>query len=458
MNRKFFRIDYSCLWLTMTLIVIVICCIIIFHSCGVSNSSIINNKGKDSVYNLDYSEIGQIINNKIRIDKEFDLQGCRCELPPGITLCFEGGFLKNGILVGNNTKILSDSIAFNHVAIEGDWNVPKISTRLFADLTYVNALKNVVALANPHINNHILIDNGLYNVSVSQNKESCLIIPSNTYVELIGTIELMPNAFESYNVILANGDNITLKGGGMVKGDKLSHIGTEGEWGMGINVKAAENVLIKDLSITDCWGDCIYIGGGSKNIVVDNCILKEGRRQGISITKADEITISNSKISNVYGTDPQYAIDIEPNKNCTVDHVIIENVEINDCIGGIAVSKGGGNFDIKKIGKVRISNCRVFSLKKYPIRVTNCDYAIVDNNTVNARNIQSASILLNSVTKAKVCNNIICAKKEYIEKLSKKRKLTNLENTYIKLNQVVQIDARNNIVKESSAYLDRKYE
>ena len=77
--------------------------------------------------------------------------------------------------------------------------------------------------------------------------------------------------------------------------------------------------------------------------------------------KADSVTIKNCKISNVSGTNPQYAIDLEPNANDTVNHILIENVEVVDCEGGFMALSSIGRNNVKKkfIGKVQIIKCKV---------------------------------------------------------------------------------------------------
>ena len=97
---------------------------------------------------------------------------------------------------------------------------------------------------------------------------------------------------------------------------------------------------IYDLTIRDCWGDCIYIGTESTNVRINSCTLDHGRRQDISITSAGRVMIENCIISNVRGTAPEYAIDIEPNKNDIIESVIIRNVKSIDCKG--AFSRGVG--------------------------------------------------------------------------------------------------------------------
>ena len=113
------------------------------------------------------SDLGIKANSTFYVNKAIDLKGDSLWLPQGVTLCFTSGFFKNGILVGNRSKITCSGIAFDHMTIKGSWNVPDISTKMFADLSHENALKDVLALANPEVKNVITIEKGDYKVKAN---------------------------------------------------------------------------------------------------------------------------------------------------------------------------------------------------------------------------------------------------------------------------------------------------
>lgn len=355
---------------------------------------------------LSYTKLGQIVGKQIIIDHDVDLEGKTCKLPKGFLLRIQKGKIKNGILLGNQTKLSCKSTAFENISIKGAWNVPQISTDLFSDLGKENSLKNVFALANPDVKNTIIIESGEYLVKASKDADICLYLPGNTDLYLNGIISLTPNNFKSYYILQATGKNISINGKGIIKGDRHSHIGSEGEWGMGVNLKGAKNVTIENLTIRECWGDCIYIGGHSKNVKIENCNLDDSRRQGVSITNADGVTIRNCLISNIHGTNPQYGIDLEPNEGNAVDHVNIENVKIINCEGGIRATVGKKGIGNARIGYVRISNCQTSANNRYPIHLNRCDKVIVDGNEVKVLNDKSA-IYSADVDTLKIQNNTI---------------------------------------------------
>lgn len=358
-------------------------------------------------------QIGKIRNKSLVVSTDVDLHGSVVNLPKGFTLEIKGSKIKNGTLVGNQTKVLCSGKVFDRVHINGTWNVPEISTSMFVDLSYENALKDVLALANPKVRNTIIIEKGDYIVKANKNKDACLTLTGNTELILNGVIRLLPNEYPRYDIIKANGHNISIRGKGMIVGDKHTHLGHEGEWGMGIRFHGAINASVSGLTIKDCWGDCIYVGGNSKNVQIEKCVLDHGRRQGISVTKADGVTIRDCKISNVSGTKPQYAIDLEPNANDTVDHVLIEKVEVVNCEGGLLATKAKRNTETKKIGDVQIRNCKVSALSNYPICMKSCESLTIENCIINAKNDNSA-IYTKNTRSVVVRNNVINVKKEIL--------------------------------------------
>lgn len=322
-----------------------------------------------------YSDLSQYKMLPIKANKTYtlesiwDLQGETYMLPEGVTLKSIGGVFKNGILIGNNTKIEPEQRLFDKVRIEGMWDVPEITTSYFVDLNYVNSLRDVLALANPVVNNTILIEKGKYWVSVSKSSECALTIPSNSTLILDGIIELTPNDFRGYNIVYITGENVHIRGDGEIIGDKFTHKGGDGEWGMGVMFADATGCTLSGLSIKNCWGDCVYVGDNSSNIIISKCKLDNGRRQGVSITSGRNITISDCVISNVYGISPEFAVDIEPNDNESVDGIKIERVTIEDCGGGITTKASGENSIIENI---TIEDCKVLgSIKFYSYRVRN---------------------------------------------------------------------------------------
>jgi len=346
---------------------------------------------------VSYQTIGRVCDDQIIIDRNVDLKGGECKLPNSMTLVFKGGIVKNGTIVGNNTKIDSKGVAFDHVLIDGYWNVPVISTDLFVDLGYNNALIELFALLNPNMHNKITIKEGNYPINARGEWSRILRVGSNTDLIINGTITLQPNSYKGCDIIFVEGHDITITGKGIIKGDKHTHTGDKGEWGMGINVHNSHNVKIKGLTIRDCWGDCIYVGTNSTSVTIEDCKLMHGRRQGISVTSANRVVIRKCSISGIQGTAPEYAIDIEPNNGDTVDNVLIERVKIRDCIGGIMTY---GKAADGRVGRVEISKNDIQSNVKWAIGINTCNTLIVKGNKLRNTSCQKLirCVNINNVT------------------------------------------------------------
>lgn len=347
----------------------VICQLILICSCG-QGSNIATARSlpviKDTV---SFDVIGDKDFGVVVIKDTIDLKNRLCIIPSGITLSFKGGIIKNGALVGNMTKLKSSQPCFDCVRILGTWNVPIVKSTYFRDLSYDNALKDVVAMANPRVKNTVIIDEGVYHVTAMENSDACIPLCSNTDVILYGKIILTPNAYTNYYIIKIQGDNINLRGNATLEGDKHTHLGKVGEWGMGINIDHSNNVTVSGLTIKDCWGDCIYVGGESEDIIIEKCSLDHGRRQGISITSAKRVTIKDCSISNVAGTLPEYAIDIEPNKGNDINKVVIDNVNVSNCKGGVMAN---GRAEGAYVGTVIIKNCNIQADNRPAVNLGKC--------------------------------------------------------------------------------------
>ena len=358
-----------------------------FMSCkGISGNAGNNGTHSDNSKDLLFVDTFFVTTDKeIIIKKKVDLGGKLFRLTKNVNLVFEGGCFSNGSIEGFNNKIrnCTGKPVFDNIKIKGEWRVDTIKTSLFANLSDVNSLKDVFALCNPRISNVVEIEPGNYILSVSKNGEACLPVSDNTELILNGKLKLLPNEFPNYQIIRANGANIIIRGNGSIRGEADEHLKATGEWGMGIMVSRGHNVEIRDLKISNCWGDCIYIGDKSKNIIIEGCILKKSRRQGISITSADSVTIRKCQIDNIGGTSPGYAIDVEPNRGDSVNNVQIEQVRSNDCMGTFLVN---GYAEEAFVGNVTINNATAISDKKISVRVMKCDNIRVTNCNIYCSN------------------------------------------------------------------------
>ncbi len=344
-------------------------------------------------------------NTTVIINHHYDLKGSTLKIPEGVTLFFDRGSISNGVLVGNSTMIQGKKKQiFDKILIQGSWIVEDVSPVLYKHPSDVDVLKQVFALTSNDIKNRVYIPEGKYHVQVSNKERVACILKSNTIVVLEGEIILEPNSSIKYSILdITDCSDVIIRGFGKITGDKSVHLGKDGEWGHGINIMSSSNVLIKNMNIKDCWGDCVYIGGASRNISISNCVLDNGRRQGLSVTSAKGVYVSDCLIQNVSGTTPQCAIDIETNKGTEIDSVYISSVKVVDCYGGFQV---WGEAAGSKIGHIEFSDCSISRTQTaFPMMLVYAGEVEVNNCFIDSQ--EKTAIIFESIGTASSKGNII---------------------------------------------------
>jgi hypothetical protein len=107
-----------------------------------------------------------------------------------------------------------------------------------------------------------------------------------------------------------------------------------------IKADGAANLTIRDLSLFESGGDGILISDDNdgntstgtnrsycSNVYIDNVDSGFNRRQGISVTSVDGLSVNNSIFRNTSGTDPEAGVDIEPYQ----DTDRLRNILFNNC-------------------------------------------------------------------------------------------------------------------------------
>ncbi|MED4579043.1 right-handed parallel beta-helix repeat-containing protein [Bacillus atrophaeus] len=231
------------------------------------------------------------------------------------------------------------------------------------------ALFDAVEVGYPEI----YIPRGIYYID-AVNKESAtkpeegagIIVPGNITIIKHPQAEfrVKPNGSFGYSCFyIGEVENVTLKGG-RIRGERYQHdfTGHGGlekkkthEWGYGINVHGANNVLIENVDISDFTGDCIMLNAKgmlnvswttyrpARNVTIHNCRLDGSRRNNISITGAEDVVIDGNTITNAGindGCRPMFGIDIEGYGEGDIDYEEPRNVKIteNTFTGNVAQS------------------------------------------------------------------------------------------------------------------------
>lgn len=287
------------------------------------------------------------------INKDFNLNGMSILLSENDTLIFKGGIIRNGTIVGNNNVIVGNKkILFKNITIAGRWNNSKVYSEWFSfsensRVDNRQNFANLMALCKGQSHTDVYIKKGKY-WTTTRRESTAIPIPSNTSFHFSGTIYELPNDYERASLIrLYHVNNVVVDGGRYI-GDLEEHKGKTGEWSHGISIWGSSNVEIKNVVCEDFWGDGIDLIEAfdnqekpvynCKNVIIDSCVCRYSRRQGLSIESGVNILVKNSEFSfsgTKKYTPPAAGIDIEAwanNKN-KISNVRIVNCTMRNNVG-----------------------------------------------------------------------------------------------------------------------------
>ena len=313
-------------------------------------------------------------------DGAIDLRGQTIQIPEGCCVDLAHGGVKNGRIIGNNTKIKGLHKNCIAVIIEGSWLVNKIKDSYFDNtiLSDDEIISNINYLQNDKIYNHIVIQEKNYEGTIKEENGCLLNLSSNTKLSLKTIIAIKGNNFENYNIVRINlKENVMVEGGTLI-GDVGKHTymeGTTSQWGHGLYICYSKNVVVKNMTSMNCIGDGFTITGwagkhlgdfdhASSNIVMRNVNARYNRRQGISIIYAKNVKVLNSIFSDtgtIESNSPSAGIDIEP--NLAPYSQSTHNIEIINCrfernVGRSILSNHYANYNgVKSVEKVIFKKC-----------------------------------------------------------------------------------------------------
>ncbi|MFE3976612.1 MULTISPECIES: hypothetical protein [unclassified Peribacillus] len=166
-----------------------------------------------------------------------------------------------------------------------------------------------------------------------------------------------------YSVVKAvNVKNVSLINPYII-GDRATHVGTEGEWGFGLDIRNSQNVTVYNAVIEDCWGDGVYLGNSgtkdyNRNITfLGKTIIRNCRRIGISVICALDSYAEHLQIEGISGTQPSAAIDFEPNHPYEViDNFVIKTLTAVRCEESALFVYSGSKFGIT-INNIEAIDC-----------------------------------------------------------------------------------------------------
>ena len=159
--------------------------------------------------------------------------------------------------------------------------------------------------SNNNINN-IKLEEGKYliNGEGDRNTRKGIVLASNINLDLNNsTIIHETNGSIRYSIFaLYNIENVSISNG-IIIGDRYTHdyetIDSTHEWGFGVEIQGSNNINIYNLDISEMAGDGIVVSGytgngnekASSNVSINNNTISKCRRQGISVTNANNVKI-----------------------------------------------------------------------------------------------------------------------------------------------------------------------
>ncbi|ARC76392.1 hypothetical protein EI976_19405 [Bacillus licheniformis] len=197
-----------------------------------------------------------------------------------------------------------------------------------------NAINECLAWTKSMGYNTVWIPNGTYMIDGTKNGDprapfrgAGINVPGNIEIlmDAEAVIKVKPNSSWGYAAFYIGGTSDIKISGGSIIGERDKHTYTPAprpthEWGFGICIEGASNVVIENVRIADFTGDGIIISNGgegyrpSERIQVTNCDIRRSRRNNLSITGCDNVLVEGCEIADAgtgNGTAPCFGIDIE---------------------------------------------------------------------------------------------------------------------------------------------------
>lgn len=163
------------------------------------------------------------------------------------------------------------------------------------------------------------------------------------------TLMAMPNAAERSVVLLAQDVTDVSISGGCLVGERDRHLGTTGEWGHGIQLRGARRVVLRDIHVSNFWGDGVSVAAinptranpdtaPSTDVLLQRVVSIGNRRQGLTIGRSRRVRVVDCEFSGTRGTAPEAGIDIEPDAGDEASDIEISGCRVHDNHGpGIQV-------------------------------------------------------------------------------------------------------------------------
>jgi hypothetical protein len=291
----------------------------------------------------------------------------------------ELGSNTQGVDLSSITSQLADKAKLGEIIDLNKWGIKNDGTN---SRSTTDGINNALQWYSTNGYKRVVLPSGTYLIDgvnetltgQAKNQDTGIKIPSNMIFEMNNDtiLKVEPNNSCAYACIFLSKTQNNIKIiGGQILGDRKTHDYTGDaanpthEYGYGIHLYGASDIIIEGLTIKDCTGDCIMLySPGMINYDVNNpytppsrikitkCTLDSARRNNISITACDHVIVESCEILNAGindgvhdGTAPRYGIDLEGYGEGSIDYetplkVVVKN---NKFVGNVNTSVG--NFD-----------------------------------------------------------------------------------------------------------------
>ncbi|WP_298316353.1 right-handed parallel beta-helix repeat-containing protein [uncultured Aquimarina sp.] len=349
----------------------------------------------------DFDLSGIAANSTIIIDCLLDLEGATVNLPANVNFDFEGGDIFNGTLVFSGGYI-DGRLLNSDLTTEGDV-VLKDPTFIFTPSRWKNIIEGQTT-SDIALDNNANLENLFYltkemeattfkidqfdayfevtkitppAVQTFRASKEAVNIPSNFTLLMTDNTHLRTFPAEAgieNGAILAfnDVDNSTVRGG-WLHGDREERSYSAADNGLEgshlIHVQSGRNVTIDSVNFIEGskGGLTVYSKGFSTNpadyyptkgVIIKNCLFKDIRRMGISLTDGSDIIVEGNTfinngqpMPNSDGGEVGYAINVEPARRRDDNGVLLElqkafditirnNTETNSRAGFVTVTIG----------------------------------------------------------------------------------------------------------------------
>jgi polygalacturonase len=198
------------------------------------------------------------------------------------------------------------------------------------------------------------------------------------------TLKAKPNDAEGYAVLSISGASDVTVVGGTLEGDRHEHVGTTGEWGMGVRIDGgAKRITLSGVTARHMWGDGFYVHGAN-GVLLCSVTADHNRRQGLSVIAVDGLVVAGSVFKNTAGTRPGSGIDLEPDQTTeAIANVRIQDSQFLNNVGpGLLIDGGKGPIsNVEITNNAFAGNPRSIKLKHAPDVSARCGNEIVSQDS-----------------------------------------------------------------------------